>query len=474
MILSGTSLKSHLLFTLFLSLYVISGKAQDSKYSISCSLSNYPDSSLYLAHYYGKDIYMDDTASLFSDKFLFQGDSLLDQGVYLLVSSSKQKIIDFLVDDSQQFSISVDQKDPIHHTSFEHSEENQLFSAYIKKKVENFTEINKINARITKKKTLSQDSLNLYASKKIQLQDEIDQMEDLIIEKHPSWLLSSFILALRDPDMQDIKAKTDNQTKLYQYYKNHYWENINLSDGRLIRTPIFHKKLVQFFDKVVYQQTDSLISSIDFLIQKIPDQEIFKYVVWYLTYEYANSKIMGFDAIFVHMIDTYYAKGRAYWADSSVVASVVDKANKLRRVLIGNTAPEMVIIDTLGNLQSMHAIPGKWTLLFFYDPDCGHCKKETQVLKKWTDTTNIELNVIAINSKKDKKKWEHFISTYQLDSWYHLNGMTSATEDFRELYNIKSYPETYLLDRQKKIIAKEISIAQIKELIERLDNYDMK
>nr|MBK9650961.1 hypothetical protein [Bacteroidota bacterium] len=69
---------------------------------------------------------------------------------------------------------------------------------------------------------------------------------------------------------------------------------------------MFHAKLVEYFENLVYKIPDSINADADIIVKKAEaDTEVFKYTVWFITYHYETSKIMGLDAVFVHMVKNY-------------------------------------------------------------------------------------------------------------------------------------------------------------------------
>ncbi len=457
-------MRYHYFLLVLLVFFAFRGRAQERGYRIEVRIAGTQDTTFYLAHYFGSSTYIDDTARRQQNTVVFQGDSALARGVYMLVDNEKKKILDFPVDDSQHFTISTDAGDIIHKSSATGSPENQRFFDYLKLKVENYSASDSIRQKI-KEKTIPKDSMEYYTYQMKHLVKVVKDFEEQTIREHPEWLMSKFIAMMKDVDMTEIEKKTKQKNILYQYYKKHYWDEVDLNDERLLYTPTFHQKLKQYLERVTYQQPDSIIRSIELFIPLIKSQKIFKYVVQFLTYEYANSKIMGFDAVYVHMADHYYASGKAFWADSVIVANVTQKAGKLRRILIGKKAPNLILVDSVGNLRSLYDLQSGLTLLFFYDPDCGHCKKEATELKAWADTTKFQLKIFAVAAKKDRKKWMKFVHSHRMEDWINVNGTTSVTEDFRELYDINSYPQLFLLDGQKKIIAKDIRTKQLQQFL---------
>ncbi len=454
---------TYLIFTI-LNLISLGSIAQEKGYHIEFHITGSEDTSFYLAHYFGSNTYIDDTAMRHQKTIVFEGDSTLPRGVYMLVDNHKKKILDFLIDDSQDFSITTDANDIVHKSSATDSPENTRFFNYLKLKVENYSASDSIRRKLDQK-AIRKDSIEYYTYRMKHLREMVKNFEDETIRQHPDWLMSKFIWLMKDVDMSEIEKTTKKKNILYQYYKKHYWDLVDLKDERLLYTPTFAQKLDQYLERVTYQQPDSIIRSIEDFIPLIENKKIFKYVVQYLTYEYANAKVMGFDAIYVYMADHYYASGKAFWADSVIVANVTKRANKLRPILIGKKAPNLILIDSTGNLRSLYDIKSELTLLFFYDPECGHCKKEATGLKAWMDTTHFHIVVFAVAAKKDRKKWMKFVHNHHIENWINVNGTTSVTEDFRELYDINSYPQLFLLDEDKRIIAKDIRTKQLGQFL---------
>ena len=59
-----------------------------------------------------------------------------------------------------------------------------------------------------------------------------------------------------------------DSTWQYYYYRNHYFDNFNISDPRLLRTPFYEDKIMTYLTKVVPQIPDSLIPYADYFIEK--------------------------------------------------------------------------------------------------------------------------------------------------------------------------------------------------------------
>jgi thiol-disulfide isomerase/thioredoxin len=256
----------------------------------------------------------------------------------------------------------------------------------------------------------------------------------------------------------------------YRYYKDHYWDNISVADDRLLRTPIFHAKLKNYFDKMILQHPDSIIKESDMLVGKTAgNKEMFKYIVWYTTTTYETSPIMGMDAVFVHEVEQYYMTGKAYWVDSVNTQKIIHRALILRPLLLEKPCPSIVMQDTLDKNISLYDVKSKYTVMIFWDPDCGHCQKIVPKLKELYDKTLKEkgVTVYAVNIEDDAAKWKKFIIDKNLN-W--INCHDKYKQYFlRDLFDIYSTPVIYLLDENKKIKAKRIDVEQLDGYIDHLE-----
>jgi thiol-disulfide isomerase/thioredoxin len=284
----------------------------------------------------------------------------------------------------------------------------------------------------------------------------------------------------------DSKGNPD-KTFPYRFYKNHFWDNFDFSDSRMLRTPIFFNKMDQYLNKLTAKHPDSINVSADVLIKlSTANGDIFQYVVSYITSTYERSKIMGMDAVFVHMVEKYYITNQCDWVDSTQLVKIADRAQKIAPNLIGREASEFLdfygrpfMKDTLGKTHTLQEINADYSLVVFYGPTCGHCKKEIPRIKNELDSligTGVNIKTFAVATEFDKAEWKKFINTKKIGDWINVadinhdeEGNPVASSDWRDKYDIYSTPVLYLLDKDKKIIAKRISYKQITEIIGRIE-----
>ena len=133
--------------------------------------------------------------------------------------------------------------------------------------------------------------------------------------------------------------------------------------------------------------------------------------------------------------------------------------------------------DQNEKIHTLQSIVADYTLLVFYGPTCGHCKKEIPKIKNTIDSLiNLKYNIetFAVATEFDKKEWANFIKNQKTESWINVADISHdsdnnplASSDWRDKYDIYSTPVIYLLDKDKKILAKRINYTQLAEIITR-------
>lgn len=436
-------------------------------YSIRGKIKGWKDTLIFLGNHYGNKQYVKDTVRI--DKtgnFHFTGKEPLPGGIYLIVYPNKV-YSEVLIDKEQNFSMEIDTAKMVENMKFKGSEENTQFykfQNFIAKKYKESDPWRKAYTRIqtdsTRKAEAKKDSLTYYQNLVNKNDKEVQEYRTEFIKNHPGTLQAVIFKAQEEvptPEAPTLPNGRKDSTFGYRFYKDHYWDNIPPDDDRLLRSPLFHAKLKYFFDKVVLLHPDSVIKEGERLIALTKgNKETFKYVVWYMTLTFETSNIMGMDAVFVHLVDKYYATKQAYWVDSIQIQKILHRGNTLRPLLIGKQAPPIIMQDSLGRNVSLYEIKSKYTVLVFWDPDCGHCQK---VMPKLRDEYENKLKkrgvtVMAVDIEDSEEKWKQFIRDKKM-VW--LNVRDKYHQYYlRQLYDIYSTPVTYLLDENKIIRAKRI------------------
>ncbi|MBP9990865.1 MAG: DUF5106 domain-containing protein [Bacteroidales bacterium] len=458
-------------FLLFFALTVLCASttcfAKKYKYQITVTIHNTADSMLMLGYYHIEHTYVIDTAFINKKgQFVFQKDKTLDPGLYFFCNQ-KGEFAEFAIyNDKPFFKFETDAADWTANMKVTGSEENELMFNY-----------HRTNAKIYEE-TMSKKSQMDSAAFKTYYQEQRKKMSDFdreFMNAHPRHILSVMMRAERDVPVPLVNEQGDSlsQKQRFDYFMEHYFDSMDLGDPVFLRTPksVFHRKITEYLDKYLKGAPPEVITPyIDSMIARArPAEKTFHWLIHFITEKYLQSGVMGYDAIYVHMVKRYYETGESTLSSPSFVDEQVVRANKWEKLLIGKVAPELILYDTLGIAHSLHGLPNKYTLLVFWSPTCGHCKTMVPALyKKYLEYKDkYDIAGFAILSEPDEPTtplWKKFIRDHNFD-WINLDGGV-ANIDWHDVYDVITTPQIFLLDKDKKIIGKHLNADLFEKILQ--------
>ncbi len=445
--------------------------------NIPITLTPLKNCKVYLGSYLGTGRTLVDSAML-NDKSqgVFKGDKKLPGGIYFVVSPQMTIQFELLMDDVQQFSIKGDTslKDQAEIIG---SRDNDLFKTYTTYSIEKGQLRQELN-NAYKAATNKADSTRLYNALTA-LDKEVQQYRMNIMKQHPKSLLAMFFNTMKTPDAPAIPVVNGKADSSYpfRYVKEHFWDDVAFNDDRLLRTPFFEPKLDDYFKYYVSPEPDSIIEEVKYiLLSARTGKEIYPYLLTKFTNKYMNPEFMGQDKVFVYLFENFYAKGDTMILNPASRKTVTERAYSLMANQLGKPAPVLDLTDTTGKTVSLYNVKSAFTVVAFWDPNCGHCKEEMPRLdsfyrSKWKA---MGVSIYGVNIYENEvPAWKQFITEKKLTGWIHAYQTKSAKEveeragvpNYRQLYDIFKTPTLYLLDKDKRIIAKQLSLEQFDDLI---------
>lgn len=446
-------------------------------FRLKVKFTDVTDSSVFLVHYYGlplPKIYRTDSVKLDSKgEAVFKSDSFILGGIYMVLLADKSSYFELLLNNGDDFSVTATKKDLPTGLQFKNSPENDRFLQYVQYLVDYGERSNGLTKKLEKAST-AKDSADVRGEFK-KMSDELKQYRKDYAEKYPGTLLANIFNALKVPEVPPgkhlLEDGTEDSSFAYTYYKEHYWDDFDFQDDRLIHTPIYDGRLDEYFNKLVLPIADTVQKEADIILQKAKGtKDMFKYTLWWLTRFTESSKIMGMDAAFVYLVENYYMRGDAYWLSTEDLEKYIDRAQKIAPNVLGKIAPELKMPDVNGNIHSLHELDAKYTLLIFWSPECGHCLTEMpqvdslyeKVLKKRG------VKIYGVRTEGDVEKWQEVIKDKGFDDWINVYDPERKTR-FRSDYDIYSTPVLYLLDERKIIRGKRLDHSNIVDVIDMLE-----
>ena len=465
------------IFTLFSIAFLSASTlfADGGGYKIKVKLDNYPEQVLTLGFHYGEKQYVKDTASVGADGwFTFQADTLLPCGVYLLVLKPDNSFIQVMVPDGDQdFSITTDAKDPVNKMKIKGSDDNEVFYDYLRFLNNLRPEADTLRARQARLKGQTADSLAI-ANQLNKLDKDVRKFQTDLIAKHPGTVSAKIVKASIEPEPPQFPGGEKEANRLkYFWYKDHYFDNIDIADPCLLRSPVLHQKIDYFVTKFTPQHPDSVNLAIDMVVDKMKNSpENFKYYLIHFLNFYAKSTFVGFDACYVHIAKKYYCTGQASWTKKEDVEKICDNANRLEPILIGKIAPNIAVQDRQNQTHNLWDVDADYTVLFFWAPDCGHCKKAAPFMvefaKKFKDRGVKVFAVCTAVTDKGPDCWKG-VEEKGFDDNLFLNHYDPYIRShYKTLYDVQTTPAIFILDRKHEILSKKIGGEQLADVMEKI------
>ncbi len=470
-----------LLTGLFISLFQIwaFAKTAEDGYEIKIKLFGYSKDTLFLGFQMGSQTYIRDTAIVekSSGFFTFKGKEKLKPGIYLVTMPPDFYFQIVVNEQEQNFTLITSLEQPYNQATLKNSKDNDLFFNYMH--------------YLSDKTKLAEEAKTLRVKDSLKatqilkdLDQEVNTYQHNLITKHTGTLTAMLIKTateVKSATFDNIKDKNEREIAIYYYYKQHWFDNFEMSNPALLRSPVLFQRIDYYIEKLTPQHPDSIIQSIDRILELVkPSKETFQFYFLHYFNNYAKSKLVGFDAIYVILAKKYIETGQTDdFIEKNNKEKILNNANKLFPILIGKKAPEITVFiqdttfDKNSKAISLYSIKSKYTILFFYAPDCGHCQKQSPELvafAKKAKEKNIDVKIFTtctyLNNSSNKmpecvkyiqeKGFVDFINT--MDPY--------LMSRYKQLYNVETTPQIFILDENKIIRSKSIEAKQLEDVVD--------
>ena len=401
--------------------------------------------------------------------YTFKGEKKLEPGIYIIVMRPDNSFFQIVINEEEQiFSVDTDAKEFYANAKTKNSNDNRIFTDYMnylsdkRKQAEELSKLRKT------------DSLGMV-KKLASLDEEVKAHQQDLTKKYPKSVTVLLMRAATEVEMPKFEGLDKDKKALaeYYFYKQHYFDNYDMANPAILRTPVLYPRLNNYIEKMTPQHPDSIIESLErvFAILKQNKPAFQFYFIEYLN-KYIKSNVVGYDAIHVYLTKKYIESG---YCDDFIAKDnkdkLVENANHLFPILIGKIAPNIRTFQMDSTPITLHSIKAKYTVLFFFAPDCSHCQKQSPFLvdffkkvkeNKW----DIKVVTVCTYTGTDKMPecWKYakekgfgdFINT--IDPY-----MISR---YKSLYNVVTTPQLFILDENKIIRSKSVATEQLTEVFD--------
>jgi thiol-disulfide isomerase/thioredoxin len=463
-------------------------------YEINISLKSRNDT-VVLGHYFARGDMMlpNDTTILKNGKGVFRGSRKLEKGVYFIYND-KKICFDIIMGDHQQFGITADTADFVNRTKFTASPENDVFFEFRRYNADRGKQFQQLNEQY-KAATTDAEKNDIRTQMQTLNRERIEFIEKLVADNRNLYV-SKFLKTLVPPEThlpeppKDAQGRITDSTYVYRWYRAHFFDNLNIYDPEMLRTPFYIERLTDFMTRVIPQHPDTICAEADRILAKArADAGIFQCVLVTLFNYYATSEVIQYENVWIHLAEKWYIP-YATWSKDDYIEMLKKEVEKKKPNLIGKHAPPMEYLQVLPPEHFKAAaldtaikfdvyagvtlkdfrenLKGKYTAILFWDYSCSHCKKAIEELYKvWEEYRDKGLVVVTVQSvlgRDAKGKWIDYINERQFFGW--TNAWSPFSNKWRDLYDISLTPQLYLLDEKENIIGKRLAPEQIQLFID--------
>jgi thiol-disulfide isomerase/thioredoxin len=160
--------------------------------------------------------------------------------------------------------------------------------------------------------------------------------------------------------------------------------------------------------------------------------------------------------------------------------TIIQTANKLIANQLGVKAANFDLIDINGNPQSLYSIVANYTFVIFWDPTCDLCQKELPRVDSIYKASwyKYGVKIITVNNEAAHEgEWRKYLAEHDFKNWINLyepviereSRIKKGLASYQQLYNAYQTPTMYLLDKDKNILAKRLSLEQFDNMLKELN-----
>lgn len=462
----GTMKRISCFFAFFLTCY-LSAFAQEKGYSIKLTIKGLRDSTCYLSHYFGYTQHLvKDTAKIdTSGVLLFEGKQPLPEGLYFVTLPQKRKVEFIWLASEPTFSITSDTLDLIGNAQVEGSQENIDYFAYlkyVKTQTDQMEAMRAFGGGQNDNNPMLQQRLRTF-------RNEMYSYLNRLASDYGNRLIGKYIRAVAEPrlPMPPRYANGGYDTAFVsRAVRQHFFDNIDFSDERMVRSPFLQRRLDTYFDRVAIPQIDSLKAACDRIASLASaNKEVLRYTVWNISNLFETTKIIGADAIFVHIAEEYYLKGKVE-TDSSVLKNLAERVKTLKPLLIGQPMPPLVLTDPNNKIHSLQNLSTDLTFVVFYDPLCQKCRaKMPKLIDFYKQHKAASVSLFAVMVDRNESLWKNMLNEFKIkDLWINVWDKTGKI-NYKKDFDIYGTPVIYVLNKEKKIIFKRLEVEQLEAVM---------
>ena len=263
-----------------------------------------------------------------------------------------------------------------------------------------------------------------------------------------------------------IPAVLDKEERLI-FLKQHYFDRVDFSDTALLRSMVFVNKAIAYLsfysnNRLTQKQLEAeFIKAVTLMLGAASVNPVI-YKFW-LDYLVGGFDKFHFDEVITYIADNFQDPSSC--EDQDRKSALQKKLDTFKKIAIGKISPDMEVPDVKGKPVKLSEIKSEYTLVVFWASTCPHCVAMTPKLRELYDNQQPKrFEVISVSIDTSRADWTKFIKEQKLN-WINVSDLKGFNGKSADDFNIYATPTMFLLDREKKILSKPISLMELEQAL---------
>ncbi|MEO6281784.1 MAG: TlpA disulfide reductase family protein [Dyadobacter sp.] len=134
----------------------------------------------------------------------------------------------------------------------------------------------------------------------------------------------------------------------------------------------------------------------------------------------------------------------------------IGQIKRIAGLAVGEVAPDFTLNSPEGKPVALSSLRGKFVLIDFWASWCGPCRMENpNVVRMYDKFKDKGFDIFGVSLDDNEKAWKTAIERDKL-KWQHGSELKKWNSGVAQTYGVNAIPATYLLDKDGKIIAKNL------------------
>ncbi|MFC2100387.1 thioredoxin-like domain-containing protein [Bacteroidota bacterium] len=431
--------------------------AYNQDYIIKGKINDLPDQKIYFSSFHGdKNIKIDTITTSKEGSFEYHIPSKLPTGMYRINMLFDQKFELILNGENIVFETSFN--DPSGKMVISESEENAVYYNFLQ-----------LDNNLQLKLELLTPIIDFYPDdddffKKSQrhyeeMQETYSKKVEHLIMEHNHTLASRIAMIARTPRLP-ASLKTEQRM---DYLKAHFFDHTDFTDSALIKSNAYINKAIDYLTLYANpnftkeQLEKQYIKAIDIILSyAVVCNEVYDFLLEYFVNGFEK---YNFELVLDHISLNYSPSNKC--ENKERKSQLEKRLESYQKLVRGNKVPEIISKDQERNPIILSELKSNYTLVVFWATWCPHCKSLLPEIKKSCDILSAdEIKILAVSLDTLQNDWLSFIKSFT-GNWVHCSDLKGWNSKAADDYSIYATPTMFLLDINKKILAKPVTYNEL-------------